>query len=80
MKNTSGETSRDSGVLSNPLSFLRSGYFEWSVAGLLNRSGSGDYWLLRSTDITYSYGLYFGDTYLFPQGYDNRHGNGFAVR
>ena len=79
MNNTSGEDSRDSGVLSNPLSFLRSGHLYWYDAGLLNRGGGGGYWSLRSANTTYSNDLYFRNTGLNPQGSDNR-GYGFAVR
>ena len=73
------EDNRDSGVLSSPLSFLRSGYFGWNFAGLDGRGGSGYYWSLRSGSATYSGYLYFDSTYLSPQDYGNR-GNGFAVR
>ena len=77
MKNEGDE--RDSGVLSNPLSFLRSGSFGWSFAGLSNRGGGGDYWSLRSANTTNSNNLYFSNTYLTPQNYSSR-GNGLAVR
>ena len=79
MKNSSEESSTDSGVLSSPLSFLRSGYLYWNDAGLNARGGSGRYWSLRSAGTTYSYSLGFGNTYLYPQSNDNR-GYGFAVR
>ena len=77
MKNSENE--RDSGVLSNPLSFLRSGSFGWSFAGLSNRGGGGDYGSLRSANTTNSNNLYFSNTYLTPQNYSSR-GNGLAVR
>ena len=73
------EDNRDSGLLSNPLSFIHSGGFYWYNAGLRYRGGLGNYWFLRSHSTTYSYNLYFGSTYLGPQYYDY-HGYGFAVR
>ena len=78
MKNTDGETSRDSGVLSSPLSFLRSGHFYLVGTGLDARGGSGNYWSLRSGSTTGSNNLYFVSTALDPQGNDSR-GFGFAV-
>ena len=81
MKNNGDTTedNRDSGILSNPLSFLRSGYFYWNYAGLNNRGGHGYYWSLRSANTTNSNSLYFYGTNLSPQSNSNR-GNGFAVR
>ena len=70
---------QDSGVLSNPLSFLHSGYFRWSNADLINRGWNGSYWSFRSTDDTRSYLLAFSDILLASQHNDYR-GNGFAVR
>ena len=77
MKNE-GEA-RDSGILSNPLSLIRSGYFAWSNAYLSSRSGGGRDWSLRSADTTSSNYLLFSGTNLLPQYYDPR-GNGMAVR
>ena len=81
MKNCTSncESNQDSGILSNPLSFLRSGYFHWSDADLYSRGGGGFYWSLRSANTTYSSSLLFYDTYLYPQ-YSYARGNGFAVR
>ena len=77
MKNASGQ--QDSGVLSNPLSFLRSGYFYWGNAGLDGRGGGGYYWSLRSSSTTDSGRMFFYDTYLNPQsGYVRS--DGYAVR
>ena len=73
------EDSRDSGLLSNPLSLLRSGYLIWSDANLVDHGGSGLYWSLRSYSTTYSNGLSFYNTALYPQNNVNR-GYGFAVR
>ena len=79
MKNTDGENSRDSGVLSNPLSLAHSGRIYWIDAGINHRSTYGFYWLQRSSNISYSYSLDFNSTSLYPQGY-NVNGMGFAVR
>ena len=73
------EDNRDSGVLSNPRSFLHSGGFYWNYAGLVNRSGDGNYLSLRSANTTSSNYLAFGSTGLSPQGNGSR-GYGFAVR
>ena len=76
MKNGSGE--QDSGVLSNPLSFLRSGHFDWGNAGLYYRSSLGYYWSLYSTNDAGSNGLYFNNANLDLQN-AYRRGYGFAV-
>ena len=68
----------DSGVLSNPLSFLHSGDFVWYSAGL-NHSDYGRYWSLCSYSTVYSFGLRFYNTNLNPQ-LTNERGDGFAVR
>ena len=78
MNNTSGEDSRDSGVLSNPLSFLRNGIFNWVNASLGLRGGLGYYWSLRSHSTFYSGVLYLTNTNLGAQSNDGR-GYGFAV-
>ena len=77
MKNE-GEA-RDAGVLSNPLSFLRSGYFYWLYGDLNGRGGSGYYWTLRSHDITASNFAYINDAALYSQN-DYDRGRGLAVR
>ena len=79
MKNGSGLDSADTGILSNPLSFLRSGFFYWNYASLNSRASSGYYWSLRSTSTTDSNLLNFGSTYLYLQD-NNNHGFGIAVR
>ena len=81
MKNTgqTEEDNRDSGLLSNPLSFLRSGRFYWNSAGLGSRGIYGDYWSLRSYSTTDSNELYLGNTSLNPYANDHR-GFGYAVR
>ena len=71
--------SGDPGILSGPLSFLRSGYFNWSVAGLYARGGYGYYWSQCSSSTATSGDLVFGSTALYTQYYDNR-SFGFAVR
>ena len=79
MKNTNGETSRDSGVLSSPLSFVRSGSFSLDTASIYGRSGNGHYWTLRSYDPRVSHNLLLANVYLSAQdGY--MHGYGVAVR
>ena len=71
--------SQDSGILSNPLSFVRSGYVYWSDACTYEHGSAGNYWSLRSYSTTASNYLYFSTTSLNPQSYNNR-GLGFAVR
>ncbi|MBQ3430570.1 hypothetical protein IJG20_00485, partial [Candidatus Saccharibacteria bacterium] len=74
----SGST-RDYGLLSAPLSYVRSGYYYWSSTGLNNRGSVGDYWSLRSSNTTLSSSLNFSSSSLNPQDYSRR-GYGFAVR
>ena len=71
--------SRDFGLLSSPLSYVRSGYYDWYSTGLSYRGSYGCYWSLRSANTTASYYLRFNSSYLYPQ-YGDRRGNGFAVR
>ena len=78
--NKNDDTSRDSGVLSNPLSFIHSGSFGWDFAGLNNRGTLGNYWSLRSASTTDSYRLLFSSSHLGPQNGAGGHGYGFAVR
>ena len=80
----SGQTSevddKDSGVLSRPLSFNRSGVLRWYNASPSLRSDEGDYWSLRTYSTTSSGSLYFNHgTGLAPQD-NSAHGYGFAVR
>ena len=77
MKNE-GEA-RDSGVLSNPLSFLRSGRFNWDSTHLDNRNDYGFYWTLRSSDTVTANDLDLRDDFLFAQ-FGIQLGNGLAVR
>ena len=81
MKNNSqtSEDNRDSGVLSSPLSFLRSGRLNWDSASLFNRGSYSGYWSLRSASTVASSYLSFYDTSLAPQG-NYPHGGGFAMR
>ena len=74
----SGST-RDFGLLSAPLSYVRSGYYNWDSTGLGYRGSYGYYWSLRSYSTTYSYSLVFYSSGLGPQNYNSR-GHGFAVR
>ena len=73
------ESYADSGVLSIPLSFLKSGRFHWNDAGLYLRGIDGYYWSLRSSSTAHSNGIGFGGMYLNPQN-DYAHGIGLAVR
>ena len=72
------ENNRDSGVLSNPISFLRSGNLYWSGAFPNNRGEYGYYWLPSSYSDIYANYLRFDNTNLNPQGIDPR-GFGFAA-
>ena len=69
----------DSILLSQPLSFLRSGYYYWQTASRYNRGSSGSYWESRIGSVTYANSLYFYSSYLNPQDNDSR-GDGFSVR
>ena len=75
--NQTSEDNQDSGVLSNPLSFIRNGLYYWD-GGLGPRGSYGYYWSLRSVNTTVSNRLFFGNTSLSPQGNDGR-GYGFAA-
>ena len=72
------EDNRDSGILSNPLSFIRSGYILWSNNVTYEREISGNYWVLRSNGVINSNTLIFGNINLYS---DTNHarGYGFAV-
>ena len=72
------EDNQDSGILSNPISLLRNGYFIWNGGGPGVHGVAGYYWYLRSADTIYSSYLYFMNTTMEPRGYGH-HGNGFAV-
>ena len=72
------ESNRDSGILSNPLSFLHSGFYGWSTAELLNRGVVGNYWSLRSANLNFSCNLGFVNNGLSTRVNSNR-GDSFAV-
>ena len=72
-------SSRDYGLLSAPLSYVRSGVYYWYSTGLSNRGSNGYYWSLRSYNTTSSNNLLFYSSNLSPQYYGSR-GYGFAVR
>ena len=72
-------SSRDFGLLSAPLSYVRSGDYRYYSTELFVRGSFGYYWSLRSSNTTYSNSLGFYSSYLNPQNYNNR-GYGFAVR
>ena len=76
MKN---DASGDSGILSGPVSFLRSGRIDFNSISLDTRGSNGNYWSTRSASDAGSYYLYFLETGLYSQNYNYR-GNGFAVR
>ena len=79
MKDGAGQFS-DVGVLSSPLSFIRSGHFGITAeVDSSYRGGGGEYWILRSTNTTNSYYLYFDNGSIIVQYTGNR-GSGFAVR
>ncbi len=66
-------------LLSSPLGFVRSGYFNWGSSTLNYRRFNGFYWSAFPNSQTYSRNLVFGASYLYPlDGYGK--GNGFAVR
>ena len=75
MKN---DASGDAGLLSDPLSLLRNGYFNWNNAVPGVRSVGGLFWALRSAATSTSAGLRFDNTVLYSQSYFE-HGYGFAV-
>ena len=74
----SGST-RDYGLLSAPLSYVRSGNYAWNSTGLNYRGSYGYYWSLRSHNTTCSNLLSFYSSRLSPQSYSYR-GYGYAVR
>ena len=69
----------DTAVLSFPLSFIRSGAYNWSNGGLSSRTVGGYYWSSYASSVAYSRNLVFGGRYLAPQVNYNK-GYGFAVR
>ena len=71
-------SSRDFGLLSAPLSYVRSGDYAWASTGLNYKGSYGLYWSLRPHNTTYSYNLYFHSSGLHPQSNDIR-GYGFAT-
>ena len=79
MKNDNEPNPRDSGVLSNPLSFLRSGDFSWDGANPSYRSSDGNCWSLRSRDTAFTYYMDFFSARLIPQ-FSHYRGHGLAVR
>ena len=77
MRCVSPLSTRDYGLLSAPLSYVRSGGYYWSSTELSSRGSLGYYWSLRSNNTTYSDNLRFLSSYLNPQYYSTR-GYGFA--
>ena len=72
------ESSFDSGVLSEPLSFTHSSRYYQSNASLGSRGNGGFFWSLRSAGHGFSYALFFSDTVL-ASGYNDVPGHGFTV-
>ena len=70
---------KDTGVQSAPLSFPRSGFYNYYSGSLYSRGSYGYFWSSRSSSATNSYYLAFSASYLNPQGDANK-GYGFAVR
>ena len=70
---------RDTGILYLPLSFLRSGNYNYSNGNKDNRGSDGYYWESRIASATYSNYLYFNSARLGPQNGTSR-GHGFSVR
>ena len=82
MKNTAQALevdSLDSGTLSAPLSFVRSGYFYGNNASPTNHGGYGFYWSLRSYGTNGSNDLYFSNAGLNAE-YGDYRSYGLAVR
>ena len=69
----------DTILFNQPLSFFRSGYYNWESASRYGRDSYGDYWESRIYSATNSNNLNFNSTNLNPQNGNNR-GNGFSVR
>ena len=72
-------TRADSGILSEPFAFLRSGDYAWRPTGLGNRSAYGGYWSATTYYAMLSYYQTFYSASFVPQtGYYK--GYGFTVR
>ena len=77
--NTGSLTQADTALLISPLSFLRSGNYNYSNGARNVRGSNGFYWSRRSRSSTYAYNLGFDSTLVYPQdGYGR--GRGFALR
>ena len=72
-------TNTNNAPLIQPLSFLRSGYYDWSSGNRSTRGSQGYYWSSLSNGGTVAYHLYFFSGYLnYRYSYDR--GFGFTVR
>ena len=69
----------DSILLSQPLSFLRSGYYNWQAASRNYRGSNGYYWESRISSVASAGSLYFNSSLLNPRSSSDR-GYGFSVR
>ena len=72
--------SRDFGLLSAPLSYVRSGDYGWGSTGLNVRGSYGYYWTLHSDRTTFSTSLVFYSALLSFPNNNHQRGGGFAVR
>ena len=77
--NQTSEDNRDSGILSSPISILRSGLLGWNHSSAEGRGIYGLYWSPRSYTTTYAYDLYFHNLSINFNSVDT-HGMGQAVR
>ena len=69
----------DSGILSEPFAFPRSGNYNWGSSGPNRRSSRAYYWSSHTYSAAYAHYQSFHSTYFGPQdGYLK--GYGYAVR
>ena len=69
----------DSGIISEPFAFIRSGNYSWSSTSLGNRNSVGYYWSLHTYSTMPSRYQYFYSTVFNSEGGGHK-GYGFAVR
>ena len=72
-------TKADSGIISEPFAFPRSGGYFWYSTGLNDRNSYGYYWSSYTHSTTYSRGQSFGSTFFLPHD-GSYEGYGFMVR
>ena len=79
-RNSVANSQADGYILQQPLSFFRSGYYDYSsAASRYGRGSYGTYWESRINSNTHSNSLDFYSTSLNPQNGYTR-GDGFSVR